>query len=196
MPNLVFKKDTHEYFLDDILLPSVTGILRDLGIIDPSYVTADDLSFGTKVHDTTKLYDFDDLDESSLDPLLAAYLNGWKKFLHDTKFVTQRNQIEIPSYSPKYKYGFTLDRNGWIEDKRTVVDIKTSMTPNHLANKLQLAAYQSGENEYITSKDKIKRRIAVHLNVHGTYKIWEYRDKKDINSWLSCLNVFNLKRTK
>ena len=192
MPNFIFKEETHEYFLDGVLIPSVTGILNDLGIINTSFVTADDLSFGSKVHKTTELYDLGTL--PPINPMLTPYLNAWKKFLHESKFIFDLYRIEKPKYSPKYKYGFTIDRPGWFDGLGTVLDIKTSMVPNHLANRLQLALYQSGENEYINDKHKIKRRIAVHLNSGGGYKIWEYKDKNDINIALSCLNIYNLKK--
>ena len=190
MVDFQFTEEPHEYKLDSVVIPSVTQILLDLGII--RLVADEYLQRGTAVHKACELYDKSIPDESTITKEIQPYLLAWKQFLSDTQFII--DEIETPDYSNKYKYGFKIDRIGMLENKITILDIKTANVPNHLANKLQLVGYQLGYNErHKLEEYKATRRIAVHLKSSGTYKIEEYKDKKDINSWLSCLNVYNLK---
>lgn len=116
--------------------PTVTQII---GYFNPAtdYMNDDSaLKFGSAVHETTRLFDEKNLNESTLDKHLKPYLNGWKKFLSD--FEPEFNHIETRVENDFYSGG--LDRDGLIQVKKIVLDIKTGSIQKGACG-LQLAAY-------------------------------------------------------
>lgn len=195
MVNFEYNDESHIYKLDGQITPSVTQVLKSVGIIDYSHIPAGkreaSMRFGTAVHLAASLWDKKDLDEKSIHPLIIPYLEGWKKFSADTKVVIIEN--EKPFYSAKYRYGFKIDRILRIGDRLTVADIKTSVDSQY-GTDLQLAGYQLGYNEGKKRCEQAFDRIAVHLNDKGSYKIIPYKNRNDVNEWLACLNVYNIKK--
>ncbi len=194
---LVFNPEKHRYTLGGIVLPSVTQIIQEAGLVDLSHIPADVLrrasDFGTAVHKATELYDKNDLDEETLDPSLKGPLQAWIKFVIDLKFKIE--EIEPLMYSRKYMFAGTPDRIGTILRDKALLDFKTGPTlPRSIA--LQTAGYTCMYNEARGNADRIKRRLAVQLLENGSYKIQEYKDKTDERVFLSCLNVVNWKRGK
>lgn len=182
---LEFIEDTHTYLLEGKELPSVTrctGLLCDYGSV-PADVLRAACEFGTNVHKATELWDQGDLDEDALDPALEPWLEGWKKFLSESGFHVRN--IESRVHSKKYGYAGTLDRDGILNGKMVILDIKTPTVVNPSTGP-QTAAYQQAVEEM--TGEKIKGRYAVQLKANG-YKLISYTDKNDFNTFLSCLNV-------
>lgn len=192
---LTFDEALHQYKLDGVIIPSVTQVLKGAGIIDFSMIPVARLEaacqFGIAAHRATALSDKGTLDEVALDDNLRPYLSGWRLFRQEYGFVP--DIIEQPMYSRIYRVAGTPDRIGkWrIDDSIIIPDIKTgsALSP---ANALQLAAYEMIVKENLTKKEKIKR-LSVLLTPDGKYKIQEYKDKNDINVFLSALSVYNFK---
>ena len=59
--NLTFDPVAHIYRLDGVVVPNVTGILRDEGFVDASWFTPYAAERGTKAHRAIELYDEGDL---------------------------------------------------------------------------------------------------------------------------------------
>lgn len=186
---ITFNAENHTYLLDGIPIPSVTTILKEVGLIDfskvPQRILEASQLFGTAVHKACELYDVKNLDEDILDPHLKPYLKGWKKFLKDTAFVI--TAVEEKVASKKYWYAGRLDRRGYL-DKHTVLDIKTGVD-HGVATPIQLIGYENAYNE--NHKDKIKQRISVLLNDKGTYKLEPYTNKGDFSVFVAALTVRN-----
>jgi len=79
MPKFRFDPETHTYYLDDVVIPSVTSVLPY------NYHTArlcdneEAMTKGLYVHQMIELYSQGVLDEESLDPVLRGYLDSYKK---------------------------------------------------------------------------------------------------------------------
>ncbi len=190
---LEFDADTHTYSRGGITLPSVTTILRPL--YDFSRVNDEVMAaaceFGTHVHATCELYDLDDLDEESLDPALAEYLDGWKKFRAETGFRVAANEQVVEARIHGYSIVGTLDRVGFLGDDRVLIDLKTSAALSPVTGP-QTAAYA---NAYTAmTGHKIKRRYGLLLKPGG-YKLIECADKSDFSTFLACKQIFDF-RTK
>jgi len=185
--SLVFDAESHVYTLDGVTIPSVTQVLKSAGLIDFGFVPESILDkakeFGNAVHKATELEDKEELDYFTLDVPLQNPLDAWNKFKKDFKFTP--TIIEEIMYSEKYRFAGTPDRIGTIGKDYVLVDIKTGVLAKTIA--LQTSGYE------ILSPVKIKRRIGVQLNMDGSYKIKEYKDKTDQRVFLSCLNIFNWK---
>ena len=182
---LKFDEPTHTYTLDGKVIPSVTQILSIAN--DFSFVNKDVLDrackFGTAVHKTTELYDADELNEESLDLALAPYLEGWKKFLSDTKFQVTYSETQVYS---KQGYAGTFDRIGLLANKITLLDIKTSTTVARSTG-LQLAAYKNAWKEM--HDIQIDQLISVQLTLNN-YKIQIYDDPTDFLTFRNFLAVY------
>ena len=134
---LIFNAERHEYTLDGKVLPSVTTVLQDVGIIDYSRIPRETresaLHRGRCVHVATQ---YDDeryfgicrqpLDEASIDPEHMPYVQTWRRFRREKKF--RADLIEHRAWHPQYRYAGTLDRTGFFEDHpafRVCLDIKS-----------------------------------------------------------------------
>ncbi len=121
MPNLNFDESTHTYILDGRRLITVTqalAILDDRWKVDPFY-----LERGRLIHLATEYYDRDELDESSVDPRIAPFLESYIKFRMSTDFIPQL--IEQKFYHPQYFYAGRLDRQGLFNGMSVIIDIKS-----------------------------------------------------------------------
>lgn len=197
MATLDFHPEDHLYTLDGVEIPSVTQVLKEVRILDYSFVNQEVLQraarFGMAVHRATELYDRGVLDFSTLDGALLPYLEQWIKFRGDFGFSPEL--IEYRDYSRKYRFGFTLDRTGVFNKsiyagKRALVDLKTGIDLPGF--RIQTGAYEGVHNE-LFPKNKIKLRVCVLLSDHG-YKIEEHKDKADYSTFLACLQIYNFRK--
>ena len=129
-PPLILDKATHTYRRGSVVLPSVTQVLEDVGIIDYSFLPGETrdaaLERGRKVHTLTQYDDEGDLDESTVRPELMPYLDGWRKFRGESG-IGQR-QIILIEHAMMYEFSYagTVDR---VFDGAFIVDIKTNAIP-------------------------------------------------------------------
>jgi len=185
---LHFDSVAHRYTLDGVVLPSVTQVLEDVGIIDYSGIPWDTrqmaLTRGSNVHLATQLDDEGDLDESTD---LMPYVRAWRAARAHLKF-DYFDHIEHRMAHGQFLYAGTTDR----ELPGAIVDIKTNDAPWWV--RIQLAAYQCLAEA--NGSPPITRRIAVQLHADETFKIFEfgareYRD--DLQTFLAALRVRNEK---
>ena len=182
--DIAFDSIKHEYRVFGEVQPSVTqilGLANSYEFVDKQLLEKA-CHFGTAVHRATELYDQKLLNISTLDVALIPYLEGWKKFLNDTKFKILDCEFKVAS---KRGYAGTLDRIGYLNDELTVLDIKTgSVIPKTTA--LQLAAYRGAYQE-MTGKP-IAKRICVKLKPMD-YSITIYDNDYDFQIFLNFLTV-------
>lgn len=190
--NITFREDTHQYCLDDHPVPSVTQIIKEAGLSDYSSVPAPVLSaackFGTAVHRATELWDKGTLDIASLSVPLLPYLEAWKKFRME--YNPEIKGIELRLASKAWKYAGTIDRHIAIEGNDCVLDIKTGFEfiP---ATAIQLAGYALMVREN-TDTRKLSR-MGILLKPDATYKIQQYKDPSDEQTFLSALICYRFK---
>jgi hypothetical protein len=187
---LTFNNSKHEYRLDGVIIPSVTQVLEESGLICLDCVPEDLLEatsdLGAKVHKATELYDLEELDINQLHPKLKRYLDGWIKFRKDYQFVPIESELQM--FHPLYRYAGRLDRVG---ECLTLVDIKSGTKQK--SHSVQTAAYK-GLYDYGKKKsEQIKRRLIVYLSESG-YKVEENKDPNDMTVFLSALTITNYKR--
>ena len=167
---LEFNASIHRYRLDGRILPSVTQVLKGVGMIDfsmiPQVVLQEAASRGTAVHRALHYLDDGDLDEASVEPELTPYIQAYRDFCAQSGFTVAL--VEHRVYHPTFMYAGTLDRTGGFPDKSlAVLDVKTGMP--FPAHGLQLAAYAA-----CLKHPRMYRRISLYLNEDGGYKAEEY----------------------
>jgi len=168
-----FVEETHTYLLNDKPVPSVTQILQKGGLVDLSGIPPEILErarrFGVATHKATELWDMAELDEDTLDPLLHGHLTQWKKFCieHNTAWYS----IEKILASEQLEFAGTCDRIGLVDDRLSILDIKTSSYSRKtmITTGIQLAGYNLAYDGNITLL------CAVWLKDDG-YKMVIYND--------------------
>jgi len=194
--NIDFNPETHEYFIDGVKVWSVTQILDANGISDFSFVKPEILEaardLGNNVHSTVKLFSNNDLDEDSLDPVLALYLEQWKRFLKETKFEVIDTE-QIVSHI-KFLYCGRYDVRGIFKDKLTLLDIKTGSHTKETVKYtgVQTAGYAMAYNEKKKAKDMAKQRMGVWLT-EDSYKMELCTNKADFTVFRAALTMANFK---
>jgi hypothetical protein len=173
----------HIYTVDGKVYPGVTTILGDVYGRFP--YPEGSAERGHHVHLATQLYDEDDLDEATLDPLVAGYLEGWKRFREEMAFVP--TQIEKLVHNEVYGYCGTLDRIGTMQGRLYLIDIKSGAKA--FWHRIQTAAYA-----LCLPPDTVFKRASVYLSAEGKYKIDYYINKQDYHDWLSTYRVYQIKK--
>lgn len=183
-PALVFDKPGHRYTVDGVAIPSVTEILAPLNsfrFVAPAVLrAAQDL--GTAVHLACELDDRGVLDEETLAPELQGYLAAWRLFRkeHNTHWLL----VEAPVFNPQMGYAGTVDRFGFVDTEKTVVDLKSSAALYPSVGP-QLAAYARA----IPQASPCTVRMAVLLKPTGHYEARTYRSSMDWAVFASLLTV-------
>ncbi len=167
-------------------LPRVTQILRDVGLIDTSFMTDAGRERGTAVHQCCEFWDQNDLDMDSVDPAIIGYLDSYREFRLQQPM--QGAWIELPMQDKAGLYRGTSDRV-LVDRPRAVFDIKTG--PYQAWHCLQLSAYVN-----MLPDPYSYNRIGVYLKANGKYSIKEFPKAeyaRDLAVFMSCLNIYNWK---
>lgn len=186
-------KERHVYTVGDRVVPGVTSILTNLGIIDTRWFDEQSRIRGDRVHTATQFHDEGGVCWDTMDSRIRPYVEGYLAFLQDTGF--RPHLIEHIVYARDLDYGGTLDRTGWLpgrmREQYILLDIKSGSLQPWAA--LQTAAYQ-----HALLTDPLQHtplaRYGLQLKSNGDYSFKPYPDPSDLQYWLSCVNVFNFKR--
>lgn len=192
MPQITLDERTHVYTAaDGRVIPSVTQILTDAGLIDTQWFTEQATTRGTYIHEATALDDVDDLDMETLDEGLAGYVAGWRAFLSETG--AEILSIEERVCSPAFTYAGTLDRRIMFQGFEWVVDLKSGSPLRWHA--LQTAAYASLVIPSAAGVHMLKR-ATVHLKANGRYSFTPHADRTDFDIFGATVALYHWKRTK
>ena len=172
MAQLLFFDADHTYTVDGETVPSVSELTRFLsrelyGDIQ-QYNLDRAASRGTAVHKATEVLDKYGKVEASED--IVPYVKAYLQFLKDHKPTWEK--IEWAVCSPEKDYAGTIDRYGIVDEKHTIVDLKTTanICPRH--RKL----YEAAQNLYrmaIEHKHPVEQLLILQLKNDGTYKLYE-----------------------
>jgi len=166
--NITFNEELHEYRDEKgRIIPSVTQIIKDAGVMDFSCVPADVLDDaserGTLVHLITELHDRGGVED--VDPALQGYFEGYKKFLKDFQIVKFPAIEEMIYHSAGY--AGRLDRMAIdAQDAVYLYDIKSGV--KHPAHDLQVAAYAYGQK--LVKPNSIDVLGTLYLKADGNYQ--------------------------
>lgn len=182
-PELTFDETLHQYRLDGRMVPSVTQILRQCGIIDASWYTPEGTLRGTFAHEATALDDRGILDESTVDDVIWPYLHAWRLFRKESGGAII--DIERRVWNDDGLYAGTLDRLVMWHSRHFLLDIKTGAPGAWHA--LQTAAYA----ECVGSRPK---RASVYLKDTGRYSVVEHASLDDIGVFRAATALWHWKR--
>lgn len=179
MAAFAFNPDTHEYFKNGVLVPSVTQVIANAGLCDFSCVEEDvrihSMKRGQSVHWLLQLEDEGALNYRKV----PSGLRGYRKAYRDWKRHSGFNVLWIErQFVSNFGFAGTLDRAGTFpatsmygSGTSAIVDFKTGEIPDWV--RYQLCAY-SLEVDARPSIARTVRRIALALRADGTYKVKEF----------------------
>lgn len=185
-----YEDDTHTYRSEQgIVRPSVTQILKDVGIFDYSRIDPQILErkrrIGSNIHRWTAIYDCEgSIDEAQLTEDERGYFQGWLRFRKESKFLLGEIAQPILRSIMGIEVGGRPDRTGYLGSTRYVLDIKTC-TAKHPGWALQLALYEM----LLTGIPRCGRmgRMAVQLFPDGNYEIFCMETPSDAGAAISAL---------
>ena len=188
MPTTLDPK-THTYTDEKGPLSGVTSLLGDAGLIDfsmiPEAMRGHYMDRGSKVHRATELFDEDDLDASSVDPVLAGYLDAYVNFVdaYGDRYKIIKSEVMVTH--PVQRYAGQYDRLCIIDGELAILDIKSGALQPWVA--LQLEAYRVAHNA--ENVDKIEARYALSLSKEGKYFLKKYVNPSDASAWLAVVTL-------
>jgi hypothetical protein len=185
-----FDPVTHRYWVGTRELLAVTHVLREAGLVDPTWYTDESRARGAAVHALTEALDRGPI---PLDPppALIPYLRAYQDFLRAAHPVWQA--IEAPIADQCLGYAGTVDRWGTLHGEPVVVDLKTGSVPGWAP--LQLVAY--ARVALSDAQVHRRRRLVVQLLPTGRYSVQEYplvNFGRDERVFLAALEVAQWKR--
>jgi len=203
--SLVFDAATHRYTLDDVVVPSVTGILKASGLIDFSGIPESILEAarvrGTTVHQAIAYFNEGDLDleQFQIDfPAYVGYVEAWLSFVSQRNFLPVLNEHRVASR--RHQIAGTFDTIGLLDGHCALVDYATGR-PEDVSKDLQTAAYLGLALEWAEEPDAdprlrqvlhqcpVIKRYAVALRKDGTFQFCPYTDPADFRKFLTLVEA-------
>lgn len=193
MADFRFIEETHEYFLGDRRMESVTEILGEAGMTDYRFSREWYMTRGKYIHAATEFIDRGSLDWEGLDPELTPFCKAYQSFIED-----KRPEIilsEKPLYHAQHLFAGTFDRLVKMDGATAIIDIKSGVPSPSAA--IQVAAYRElvkvseGFTEAQLSMNLLPTKcFSLHLRDDGAYRLTEHRDfRKNFNVFLAALTV-------
>lgn len=179
-----FNEEEHIYKQDGNIYPSVTQILKRVGIIDSAWYSEESAQRGIEIHKIIEKIGsrVDPLVIFDIDDEYLGYINAYLKFLNDNKPVIIEK--EEPRININLGYAGKPDIIAWLNNKKCIIDIKTGSQEKW--HGIQLSAYK-----LLLASDKVIQSLyCLYLQKNGIYRLVEYLDKDYRDIWLAALTIY------
>lgn len=179
---LTYNDELHEYRWHGEIVPSVTQVLKEAGLIDDSFFTEDGKNRGIAFHEALHYEIHNDLDMNSVHEIIQPFIQAWLKFRSDTSFSPLIEHCEKPRLNSLFKYAGKPDVVGFMNGSLILLDAKTGTSKTA---DLQTAAYEQLDE----LRELGLRRFSLQLTKQATYKLTEHKNPNDFLrfcSFLSC----------
>lgn len=198
LPKLSFDEELHIYRIDGQRVPSVSDILenvsREFYEGAPPRSMQDAADRGTNTHLAIQLLNEGRLDESTIDPRIAPYVDAYRMFRAEKGFRPDYAEVHLGHW--RQRYAGTPDMIGVIgmgrrgKPIRCIIDIKTTYQLLPVVG-LQLAGYEmlwnyNQDNPRYYSTE----RYALHLMRDGDYKLDHFDDPGDATTFIGLVHRY------
>ena len=169
-----FDPAKHLFTVDGVTVPSVTQILKSVGLINfagiPASVLNHKRDVGSAVHLATHYLDEDALDWSTVSEECEPYVRAYESFKRNSGFEPELIEYKSVAQVDGMRFGMIVDRTGVIGGKPTLLELKTGEPSASWP--VQLAGYKLGLGG-------VRQRVALQLTKKGKYKIHTFADRND-----------------
>jgi len=194
MSNNTYDSENHIYRIDGVVVPSVTQVLTDSGLVDDHWFTEKSRKCGQTVAVATALYDkwglgaAFGLDKAKVPEQYWPYVQAWIDWrgemgIKNDDFIL----VEVPMWHEGLRYGGKPDAVAWVKGRRTVIEKKTGGFAGW--HKWQTAGYRE-----MLSLKLDYARMAVYLNPGKPAKAIWHEDQRDMDGWRLLLGTHHLKQ--
>lgn len=179
----------HEYYLDGALTPSMTQVLREMGLVRfdgvPPFILEAARKRGSAVHALAHYANEGDLDESSIDDAYRGYLEAWLRCRSERRIVPLLCERRVASR--RHRITGTIDILCEIDGDGWLLDYATG-DPAQCAKHFQTAGYlfaaydwqeEDTELRAVLARHRRWRRASVRLLRTGSFRFREYADTDD-----------------
>lgn len=181
--SLRFDSEKHQYWIGKKRIPGVSEILQKVGLtknwegVDPFYAER-----GKAVHLAIQYFLEHRLDETSLDPIIVPYFEGFKKYYSEHPMGITRCEVK-GTYADEF--AGTID----CITEHEIIDWKCSKSHDKVAE-LQGEAYKLIEcGEAVSKPFKV-----VQFPGDGSYEVFDYGMLT--SHWPSVMNIYRWKTNK
>ena len=187
-PAIEYNEKTRVHKFNGQITPSVTQVLSCCGMVpDFSKMPGieDAVQRGLAVHKVTELFDMETLDLNRVDDALIPYLKAYERFLLDSGF--KNDEIENIVFSELYRCFGRVDRYGWLNGGRAIIDIKSGKAG------ISAGPQTAGYALLCDSNPWTIKRFALELRADASYGLIPQDDPGDFNLFIAALAVTHWK---
>jgi hypothetical protein len=194
----------HEYYLDGVLTPSNTTILKDSGLIRfdgvPEHILEAARRRGSAVHQLCHFDNEGDLYHASVDDAYRPYLEAWQRCRRDRGITVLLCEHRIASRTHRVTGTLDLlcesDGDGWLLDYATgdpASCAKFLQTAGYLGMALEWQA-EDRELARVLGRHSRWRRASVRLCRDGSFRFKEYEDAREYARFQILASAWHIRR--
>ena len=181
-----FTHEGHKYTVDGRVIPSVSQILEDVGLVDTRWFKPEHATRGIIVHELLELIDKGLMDPRDVEEDFKGYVGAYLLFKEECN--VKINEIEKIVVNKDFQYAGRIDRLCQINHVSSILDIKTGVKCRW--HPVQLFAYH-----YALPLNSIgSATFAVHLKDNGKYKLEKYWSSHYTQVWMAALTIYQYKQ--
>lgn len=162
-----FNARRHEYSLvaTGEIIPHITGMLKQMGLVDDRWYTEESSARGTDVHDLTAQYDLGALDVASCVSPHRGYLLAHVQAMSILR--PEFLAVEQPFVHPVHRYGGRPDRLLILQGKPGVLEIKATVPTK--AHRIQTALQAILVERELGIPPEMIERHCLYLKPNGRF---------------------------
>lgn len=188
---IAFDGSLHRYIVDGVEYPSVTQVLFDVGLVDTTWFKKGSDERGNRIHWICEQSDKDpDPLRVFIDDVLEeyeGYLDAWEDFKRKSGFVV--SAIETKVYAKNMGMAGTIDRIGLLNDKLTILDIKSGAKQKW--HGVQLAGYKMIFQHLLPQSVELR---GVYIKKTGKWTMQDYTADEYVSIMMASLTLYRWKR--
>lgn len=189
-PSFRFDSGRHEYVRLDTgeLVPHITGLLKEAGLVDDTWFTEESSERGTAVHRLASDYDLGILDLSSCQTAYRGYLMAHVACVKALN--PEWLHIEEPVLHSAYKFAGRPDRVATIFGARAILELKTGQSDSVHRIQTALQAILDSERAGIPAEHLV--RYCAHYKPSGKFTVHQHVDRRDLDIAYGIIRRFCL----
>jgi hypothetical protein len=173
-----FIATTHEYVdPHGVVLPHITGLLEQAGLVDDRWFTDESSVRGTAVHRLTADYDLGLMNVKSCVSVHKPYLLAHVKLMAILRPTWLH--VEEPMMHPHYRFCGRTDRVAVLHGQRGVFEIKSGAPAR--AHQIQTALQAILDSAESGLPPDAEVRYCAYYNPNGKLKLVQHIDRRDFD---------------